>query len=81
MAEEKRWELGEDIDRYDNLLDSISFDELIVTVHCNCREITQEAVERFAAHYLWIIRMQDMKYLLEKNIEEIITEAKKGREI
>lgn len=40
MVEEKRWKLGEDIDRHDNLLDSISFDELIVTVHCNCREIT-----------------------------------------
>ena len=80
MAEEKRWELGEDLDRYDNLLDSISFDELIVTVHCNCREITQEAVEKELSRILEI-RMQDMKYLLEKNIEEIITEAKKGREI
>lgn len=80
MAEEKRWEFGEDIDRYDNLLDSISFDELIVTVHCNCREITQEAVEKELSRILEI-RMQDMKYLLEKNIEEIITEAKKGREI
>lgn len=80
MAEEKRWELGEDIDRHDNLLDSISFDELIVTVHCNCQEITQEAVEKELNRILEI-RMQDMKYLLEKNIEEIITEAKKGREI
>lgn len=79
MAEEKRWKLGEDIDRHDNLLDSISFDELIVTVHCNCREITQEAVKKELNRILEI-RMQDMKYLLEKNVDEIIAEAKKGRE-
>lgn len=78
MAEEKRWKLGEDIDRNDNLLDSISFDELILTVHCNCQEITQEVVEKELNRILEI-RMQDMKYLLEKNIDEIITEAKKGR--
>lgn len=79
MVEEKRWKLGEDIDRHDNLLDSISFDELIVTVHCNCREITQEAVKKELNRILEI-RMQDMKYLLEKNVDEIIAEAKKGRE-
>lgn len=79
MAEEKRWKLGEDIDRHDTLLDSISFDELILTVHCNCREITQEAVEKELNRILEI-RIQDMQCLLEKNIDEIITEAKKGRE-
>ncbi|GBU06540.1 hypothetical protein EDD74_11938 [Faecalimonas umbilicata] len=79
MVEEKRWKLGEDIDRYDNLLDSISFDELIVTVHCNCREITQEAVEK-ELNRIFAIRIQDMQCLLEKNIDEIIAEAKKGRE-
>lgn len=80
MAEEKRWKLGEDIDRHDNLLDSISFDELIVTVHCNCQGITQEAVEKELNRILEI-RMQDMKCLLEKNIDEITMEAKKGRGI
>lgn len=79
MAEEKRWKLGEDIDRHDTLLDSISFDELILTVHCNCREITQEAVEKELNRILEI-RIQDMQCLLEKNIDEIITEAKKERE-
>lgn len=79
MAEEKRWKLGEDIDRHDNLLDSISFDELILTVHCNCREITQEAVEK-ELNRIFEIRIQDMQCLLEKNIDGIIAEAKKGRE-
>lgn len=80
MAEERRWKLGEDIDRHDNLLDGISFDELILTVHCNCQEITQEAVEKELSRILEI-RMQDMKHLLENNIDEILIEAKKGREI
>lgn len=80
MAEERRWKLGEDIDRHDNLLDGISFDELILTVHCNCQEITQEAVEKELSRILEI-RMQDMEHLLENNIDEILIEAKKGREI
>lgn len=42
MESERKWKLGEDIDRHDNLLDGISFDELILTAHCNCREITPE---------------------------------------
>ena len=80
MEEERKWKLGEDVDRHDNLLDSISFDELILTVHCNCQEITQEAVEKELNRILEI-RVQDMKYLLENNIDKIITEAKKGREL
>lgn len=46
MESERKWKLGEDIDRHDNLLDGISFDELILTAHCNCREITPEGVEK-----------------------------------
>lgn len=75
----RKWKLGEDIDRHDNLLDGISFDELILTVHCNCRKIIPEEVEKELDRILEI-RMQDMRYLLENNLHEIIEEAKKGRE-
>ena len=46
MESERKWKLGEDIDRHENLLDGISFDELILTAHCNCREITPEEIGR-----------------------------------
>ena len=79
MGEERKWKLGEDVDRQDNLLDGISFDELILTVHCNCQEITPEGIEKELDKILEI-RLQDMKYLLQNNLHEIIQEAKKGRE-
>ena len=79
MESERKWKLGEDIDRHDNLLDGISFDELILTAHCNCREITSEGVEKELDKILEI-RLQDMKYHLQNNLQEIVQEAKKGRE-
>lgn len=75
---EKKWKLGDDLDRYDNLLYGFTFDDLILAVHCNCRKITPEAVLREAREIL-DIRMQDYRFLLENNLDEIIEEAKKGR--
>ena len=42
--EERSWKLGEDLSTKDNLFDPITFDELILTVHCNCPKITPKAV-------------------------------------
>lgn len=75
---EKKWKLGDDLDRYDNLLDGFTFDDLILAAHCNCRKITPEAVLREAREIL-DSRMQDYRFLLENNLNEIIAEAKKGR--
>ena len=75
---EKHWKLGEDLFREDNLLDPVTFDDLILAVHCNCREITPEAVLAEARQIIEY-RMQDYRFLLQKNIEEIMAEAKKGR--
>ena len=78
MAEEKKWKLGDDIDFNDNLLDGFSFYDLILAVHCNCEHITPKAVRRTVAEILEQ-RMQDYRFLLENNIEEIMAAAKKGR--
>ena len=43
---ERAWKLGEDLSREDSLLDGMSFDELILTVHCNCEKITPSAVRK-----------------------------------
>ena len=39
--DERKWILGDDLRPEDNLMDGITFDEIILTVHCNCRNITQ----------------------------------------
>lgn len=75
---ERKWKLGDDLDRYDDLLYGITFDDLILAVHCNCRKITPEAVLREAREIL-DIRMQDYRFLLENNLDAIIEEVKKGR--
>lgn len=72
------WRLGKDLSKEDNLLDGITFGELITTVHCNCRIITPEVIRKEADNIL-SIRMQDMRYILENNLDVIAEEAMKGR--
>lgn len=75
---ERKWRLGEDLCREDNLLDGITFSEIITTVHCNCKIVTADAIRKEAKHILEIHR-QDMEYLLENNLDIIAEEAMKGR--
>ena len=75
---ERPWKLGEDLSESDNLLDGITFDELITTVHCNCPVIDEKAVYAGFKRILEI-REQDMYSLLNKNLDAIIIAAKKGR--
>lgn len=75
---EREWLLGEDLALEDNLLDPISFQDLVLQVHCNCRKITPMAVEKELRETL-NSRFADMQYLLERNIDRIMAEAMKGR--
>lgn len=75
---DKEWRLGIDLVTSDNLLDGMVFDDLILAAHHNCREITAEAVMRELKEML-DIRLQDMEFLVKKNIPYIIKEAKKRR--
>ncbi len=76
---EQSWKLGDDMVVSDNLLDGITFDDLILTVHCNCPKITKQAVKKELKEIL-AIHMQDMEFLLENNIDKIIELASKNRE-
>jgi len=76
---EREWKLGEDLLTCDSLLDGLTFDDLILAVHCNCRSITPEAVQAELRGMLES-RKQDMMFLLEKNMDAIMAEARKGRE-
>lgn len=79
MAENRVWMLDDDLGIQDNLLDEITFDELILTVHCNCPKITPAAVLAEFKNILQI-RMDDAQELLTRNIPKIIEKAKEGRE-
>lgn len=75
---ERNWLLGDDLAACDNLLDGITFDDIITQVHCNCRCITCDAVRK-EVNDLLELRLADMRELLERNIDTIVAEAGKGR--
>lgn len=73
-----QWILGEDIHPNDNIFDSITFEQIILALHCNEKEINHKAVMKVAREIL-NSRLQDFYFLLGRNEEEIIAEAMKGR--
>ena len=77
--EERKWILGDDLAACDNLLDGITFEDVILAVHCNSRVISRETVTK---QFFEILeqRLLDMNELLNRNIDKIAEEARKGRE-
>lgn len=75
---ESKYELGVDLVPSDSLLDGLTFADLILAVHCNCREVTPAAVHAELCQIL-ASRKQDMDYLLEKNMDAIMATAMEGR--
>lgn len=76
---DRQWKLGEDMYETDNILDGITFDHVILALHCGERVIDEKAVRRVVKEILEI-QMQDFEYILNNNIDEIIARAKRGRE-
>ena len=76
--EEKKWKLGDDMFLEDNMLDPITFDELVMTIRCNCREINCINVRKTAMEILES-RKEDFIYFLYNNMNEIIKEVKKQK--
>lgn len=69
-----RWKLGKDMISSDTILDPVTFDDLILTLKCNCEHITPDAVIIQATEII-NQRLEDVKYLVENNIDEIIALA------
>lgn len=78
--EERKWILGDDLAASDNLLDGITFDDVILAVHCNCCVISRETV---AKQFFEILeqRLLDTNELLNRNIDKIAEEARKGERV
>ena len=75
---DREWTLGKDLVTSDSLMDGLTFDDLIWAVHCNCRTIDRVAVQ-MELNRILTTRRQDMMFLLEKNMDAIMAEARKGR--
>ncbi|WP_281513130.1 hypothetical protein [Bacteroides acidifaciens] len=71
---ERKWKLGIDLGTYDNLLDGFTFDDLILAVRCNNKVVDAAAVMKEAQRIL-DQRLEDMHFLIENNMMEIIEEA------
>lgn len=76
MTVDREWKLGKDLYEENNVLDQISFKELIDTLHANYgKNIT---VEKVYAEFMSIksMHLDDALFLLRNNIDEIIKRAK-----
>jgi hypothetical protein len=76
--QERQWKLNEDMHKSDCIFDPITFEDIILAAHCNERVLDENSIKRVAREILEN-RMIDFEYILENNINEIIAEAKKGR--
>lgn len=74
---ERQWRLGEDLGTCDNLLDGLTFDDLILAAHHDST-VTPNAVRRDLKEMLEG-RLEDMWFLVEKNMDVIIQKALEGR--
>lgn len=76
----KEWTLGGDLCRQDNLLDQITFDDIITVVKCSCKKVDRFTVKNQLKAFL-AMRMTDMWDLFEINVDkiiEIVEEERRG---
>lgn len=71
------WKLGKDLIPSDNLLDGFLFDDVINALRME-REVNHSTA-RVVLNRILKIRMQDMNFLFDNNIDQIIELAMKGR--
>lgn len=71
------WKLGKDLISSDSLLDGFTFNDVILALHTE--STVNEYTARRVLREILEIRMQDMNYLFDNNIDQIIELALKGR--
>jgi len=62
------------INIYDNILDDITFDELITTIQCNELKVTEAVIKR-VFNELLESKIHDAKYMLNSNIDFILKQC------
>lgn len=73
---ERSWRLDEDMLTSDSVLDGITFDDIILQLHCNVpKHMLKPCVVRTEIRELLQSRLQDMEFLVENNIDKIIEKA------
>ena len=77
--DDERWKLGKDMITSDSILDGVTFDDIILAVHCNSRVLDEDAVWKELTDIIKG-RMEDMMYLVGNNMQEILEAAAVGRE-
>lgn len=75
---ENQWKLGEDMHPSDCIFDPITFEDIITALQCSEKVIDRKAIQR-VINNIMDQRMEDFDYLVNRNANEIIAEAKKRR--
>ena len=74
---ERNWKLGDDLSTQDSLLDGLTLDDLILALH-HIRVVNPVTAKECLKDMLEC-RLDDMWFIFENNVDEIIAEAMKGR--
>ena len=75
---EREWKLGEDLFIQDNALDGFTFEQLIIALHSGSRRVDADEVRKVVKEIV-DQNLEDMWFLIEKNMDKIISESLKGR--
>lgn len=75
---DRQWKLNEDMHKNDCIFDPITFEDIILALHCNEKVLDEKAVQKVVREIMFG-RMEDFMYILKNNTYEIIAEAMKGR--
>lgn len=68
------FKLGDDLSLCDNILDPVTFDDIVTAVRLNEKVVDKEAVLKTAKELI-DNRMRDFTFLLENNVNELVDMA------
>lgn len=76
---QRAWRLDVDMLPSDAVLDGITFDDIILQLHCNVpKHMLKPCVVKAEIRELLESRLQDMEFLIENNIDKIIEKVYAG---
>ena len=75
---ERKCKLNEDMHKSDCMFNPITFEDIILALHCNEKMLDEKAVQKVVREIMFS-RMEDFMYIIKNNMNEIIAEAMKGR--